>query len=204
MTNIPEKNKCVCDCNPHLSFCELYETPSTNYEQDHSHSHCYETQKGHTNHLRCCICYKEKPPTNSPDDVIEGIVKEFGIKFRDVKLDSLGVGQIWNEHNKEVILWIRQTLHSYGEKIREKAVEDTIKLKSAIWDPHADGFSEGKIEGRSEVLTQLEERIEDFRPIKPYPNWSNGYQKDLDTEDEATNKAISQILSIIKELKENV
>lgn len=32
-----------------------------NYEQDHSHTHCYDGQEGHEKHLRCCVCTKDNP-----------------------------------------------------------------------------------------------------------------------------------------------
>lgn len=31
-----------------------------NYEQDYSHTHCYDREADHSQHLRCCICYKER------------------------------------------------------------------------------------------------------------------------------------------------
>lgn len=39
----------------------------SNYEQDHSHSHCYDTQEGHEKHLHCCICTKGNHHTDKEE-----------------------------------------------------------------------------------------------------------------------------------------
>ena len=41
--------------------------------------------------------------------------------------------------------------------------------------------------------------IEGVRPVKPYPNASNGYQKDFDDEDKAMDKLLSALLQQIND-----
>lgn len=39
---------------------------TTDYETDHSHYHCWDTengQQGHEKHLTCCLCRKQNPAT---------------------------------------------------------------------------------------------------------------------------------------------
>jgi len=43
------------------------------------------------------------------------------------------------------------------------------------------------------------DKLEGLRPTKPYPNTSNGYQKDLDAEEKIIDKTINDILKIIEE-----
>lgn len=54
---------------------------------------------------------------------------------------------------------------------------------------------------KSQTLDQILEVVEDLRPTKPYPNFSNGYNNELDEEDKIIEKALSDIKEGIEKLR---
>ena len=54
----------------------------------------------------------------------------------------------------------------------------------------------------SEERQRLIGVVEEMRPSKPYPNASNGYQRDLDDEDKTIDQTLSAVLEQLKKEKD--
>lgn len=135
------------------------------YEQDHSHTHCYDEQEGHENHLRCCICTKDNPfqdgelivsrkfvdavkggdlvemnkewnSTQTSHDLVEEAVREF-VKY-----------PVWPNADQ----WLRNKLADIVEKTREEALDIPDSWLK-------EGKKIGKAEGRAEVIADIEGRL---------------------------------------------
>lgn len=149
------------------------------------------------------------PPANSPDDVIEGIMREFRSKLDDAHVNIY-------EEGVPLFTWLRTILHLYGENIRK---EERNKIANEVIESFGEflafsGKEAGspklmaveikeqwgehmKQEGRSEVLAQLEERM-------PEPQFTKMPDLFEAGQDAGEKDYSDKILSIIKELKENV
>lgn len=135
-----------------------------------------------------CLCHSN-PPTNSPDDVIEEIITKI-LEWRYSSSEEIPSG---------TTDFLRTTLHSYVQNIREEAQKDCVAEWGGVRASVSlceKAYQDGKQEGRSEVLAQLEERMPKEEDWSPMPHNELRIQ--------GWNKLRSQILSIIKELKENV
>lgn len=94
-------------------------------------------------------------PHQSPD--AEEVLKEPYLSNKDNLIEDLVIDfeKVWTKSGDDMKTWLRQTLSDLYTKTEAAGREETIKLKSAIWDPHEDGYIEGKKERRAEFAREL-------------------------------------------------
>lgn len=176
--NAVEVPRCECDlfhitgihdekC-PYASMPEVKKCPSNRGE------HIYKASDDFPNNCVNCGEYRDpNPPTDSGDDAVEGIVREFEEKLKciDSNCDQRGniphqvaEGQ-WEAQQCEycfvirfpTIDWLRTTLRSYGDKILEEAMEEAGIINYS--DTIASTIKKIRLQTRAQVLATLEERI---------------------------------------------
>lgn len=104
---------------------------------------------------------------------IEEILKEFEEKFEASITSS--PGNI--EHARAVIFF-----------------EDVVKIKDFLITHLTASYRKGREEALREILKKLPE----LYYSAPYPNASNGWQKEIDADEGTANKSLDEVKSIIQ------
>lgn len=128
--------------------------------RDASHSHCYDNQSFHANHLRCCICYKERIPSST------GTVK-YGAKEAGKDMEALHGMTVTLRQEIEEVLAHYSGMETSDFKAESAAIlsifqrrEEELAVKVGhmrdVYDDDVDVRNDKyRIEGRNKVLVEV-------------------------------------------------
>ena len=121
-----------------------------------------------------------------------------GIAQKEDEIRRMGFASFFLEAIENSIIKAIQAAEKLGYERGHKGAQTTFQFLGKVGKE-----LEYRNEARQQVLDEVEKVLEDKRPCKPYPNASNAYQRELDDEDKALDKILSELQAAIKTLKTN-
>lgn len=90
-------------------------------------------------------------------------------------------------------------IHSLIREAEERGYEKAKNLMDRIIKVDEAEIKIIKSESHAAVLKEIEEDVEALRPERPYPNASNGYERDFAPQEKTEEEILLKVLSLLKE-----